>query len=175
MNSKIGYRVWQFWQSLKRSPGEDDWVNVRSLLLAKELILFQQLPVPDQNHSLRVFRTLQAQGENDPDLLRAALLHDVGKTSSPLRRWGKIYVVLVTALFPRKVKVWGEGKPTVLRRPLVVIQHHSHWGADLARMAGSSSRVVWFIQNHELQDPEGSPSERDILLLRKLQTADNNN
>ena len=175
MNSKIGYRVWQFWQSLKRSPDEDDWANARALLLPEELILFQQLPVPDQNHSLRVLKAVQSQGEGDQDYLKAALLHDIGKTRAPLRRWERVFSVLVTALFPGQVKIWGEGNPTGLQRPLVVIQQHSQWGAELARMTGNSPRVVWFIQNHELEDPEGSPSERDLSLLRKLQTADNNN
>ncbi len=71
MNSKIGYRVWQFWQSLKNSPDEDDWANARALLLPEELILFQQLPVPDQNHSLRVLKAVQSQGESDHDYLKA--------------------------------------------------------------------------------------------------------
>ena len=175
MNSKISYRGWQFWQSFRRSPGENDWEMVKAILLPEELKLFQQLPVPDQNHSLRIFRILQSQGENDSDLLKATLLHDVGKTRAPLRRWERIFAVLVTALFPGRVKIWGEGNPIGLQRPLVVIQQHSQWGAELARMAGSSPRVVWFIQNHELEDPEGSPSGRDLSLLRKLQTADNNN
>ena len=175
MNSKAGYRIWQFLQSLRRSPGENDWEMVKAILLPEELTLFQQLPVPDQNHSLRVLKAVQSQGESDHDYLKATLLHDIGKTRAQLRRWERILAVLVTALFPGRVKIWGEGNPTGLQRPLVVIQQHSQWGAELARMTGNSPRVVWFILNHELEDPEGSPSERDLSLLRKLQTADNNN
>jgi hypothetical protein len=175
MSSKVNYRVWQFWQGLKRSPREGDLEAVSTVLFPEERNLFQQLPAADQNHSLRVFRSLKTQGEDDPDLLKAALLHDLGKTRYPLRRWERVFAVLAAGLFPRRAQVWGEGKPTGMRRPLVIIQQHSHWGADLAKAAGSSPRTVWFIHNHEKNLPEGSPSDEDLFLLRKLQTADNTN
>jgi putative nucleotidyltransferase with HDIG domain len=175
MSSKINYRVWQFWQGLKRSPREGDLEAVNTVLFPEERKLFQQLPAADQNHSLRVFRLLQTQGVDDQDLLKAALLHDLGKTRYPLRRWERVFAVLAAGLFPRRAQVWGEGKPTGLRRPLVIIQQHSCWGAELAEAAGSSPRTVWFIHNHEKDLPEGSPSDEELFLLRKLKKADNTN
>ncbi len=175
MNSKVSYRVWQFRQAFKRSPREGDQEVVNTVLFPEEQNLFQQLPATDQNHSLRVLRSLQIQGEDDPDLLKAALLHDLGKTRYPLRRWERVFAVLAVGLFPRRVQVWGEGKPAGLRRPLVIVKHHPCWGADLAEVAGSSPRTVWFIRNHEKDLPEGSPSDEELSLLRKLQTADNTN
>lgn len=175
MKNKISYRVWQFWQSLKRSPGDNDWTAVLDILSEEELDLIKQLPAADQNHSLRVFRSLQTQGEDDSELLKAALLHDLGKLRYPLRCWERVFAVLVTGLFPRRGKDWGERVPVGLRRPLVVFHQHPRWGAELARKAGSSSRTVWFIKNHELDLPQESASESDLTLLKKLQTADNIN
>ncbi|NOQ40166.1 MAG: HD domain-containing protein [Anaerolineales bacterium] len=175
MNSKVSYRVWQFWQGFKRSPREGDQEALNTILFPEEQHLFQQLPAADQNHSLRVFRSLQIQGEDDPDLLKAALLHDLGKTRYPLRRWERVFAVLAAGLFPRRAQVWGEGKATGLRRPLVIIKQHPQWGADLAQSAGSNPRTVWFIRNHERDLPEGSSSDEELILLRKLQTADNTN
>ena len=175
MKSKVSYRVWQFWQGFKRSPREGDQEVVNTVLFPEEQNLFQKLSAADQNHSLRVFRSLQIQGEDDPDLLKAALLHDLGKTRYPLRRWERVFAVLAAGLFPRRVQVWGEGKPMGLRRSLVIIKQHPLWGADLAQSAGSNPRTVWFIKNHEKIQPEGSPSDEEIFLLRKLQTADNTN
>ncbi len=175
MNSKVSYRVWQFCQAFKRSPREGDQEAVNTVLFPEEQKLFQQLPAADQEHSLRVFRSLKTQGEDDPDLLKAALLHDLGKTRYPLRRWERVFAVLTAGLFPRQVQMWGEGKPTGLRRPLVIIKQHPYWGADLAEAAGSSPLTVWFIHNHEKELPEGSPSDEELILLRKLQTADDTN
>ena len=175
MSSKISYRIWQFWQSFTSSLDENDWREIGLILSPPEIELFQELPVPDQNHSLRVLKTLQDGGEDDPDLLKAALRHDLGKTRHPLKRWERVFAVLVMAFFPSRSKKWGVGQPSGWKRPLVIIQDHPQWGADLARMTDSPDRVIWLIENHEKQNPEGVKSPQDLILLRKLQKADNQN
>ncbi len=144
MNSKIKYRIWQFGQSLKRSPGEIEWNWVENILSPEEQIMFRQLPVPDQNHSLRVLDSLIAGHEEDPDLLKAALLHDLGKIKQPLRRWERVFAVLVRGIFPDNHHKWGTGDPSGIKRPLVVINQHPQWGADLAEEAGSSPKYLLF-------------------------------
>jgi hypothetical protein len=175
MSVKIGYRIWQFWKSLDGSPGEEEWQKVQTLLSPGELVLFEQLPTPDQNHSLRVYETLEAGGETDLDVMKAALLHDLGKIKHPLKRWERVFAVLVTGLFPRAYLRWGEGDTSGLKHSLVIIKNHPAWGGDLAEEAGSSSRMVWLIRNHENQTPTDPYSENDLKLLRKLQNADNQN
>jgi len=175
MISKVKYRSWQFWQSLKGSPGENDWQRVKRVLSPEELSLFKQLSMPDLNHSLRVLRTLEADGEGDPDLLKAALLHDLGKIKNPLRRWERVFAVLVMAIFPERHLKWGMGEPSGIKRALVVIQKHPEWGADLAEKAGCDPRTVWLIRYHETRLPAGSHSNDDLLLINKLKEADNRN
>ena len=175
MRSKITYRAWQFWQSLKSSPGKKDWEKTAAILTTAELILFKQLPVPDQNHSLRVLKTLEAEGESDPDLLKAALLHDIGKTSHPLRRYERVFAVLVKGVFPRLAAAWGLKDPCGIHRPLAVIHQHPAWGAELAEKAGCSPRVIWLIRYHEVEDLTGLLDQAGVELLRKLQKADNLN
>jgi len=109
MISKSKYRFWQFWQSLKGSLGENEWQKVERILSPEELSLFKQLPIPDQNHSLRVLKTLEANDEGDLDLLKAALLHDLGKIKFPLRRWERVFAVLVMGIFPERHLKWGMG------------------------------------------------------------------
>lgn len=167
------YRIWQFWQSLKSPPQENDWQLVSAVLSPEESAIFHKLPVPDQNHSLRVLRALQATGEQDPDLLKAALLHDLGKTLYPLKRWERVWAVLASSLFPRAFLRWGDGRPAGLCRALAVIKHHPEWGAQLAQEAGGSSRLVWLIRNHESPDPASPQSADDLILLRRLQEIDN--
>jgi len=175
MSFKIGYRVWQFWQSLKGAPREEDQDGAGEVLSSEELSLFQQLLAADQNHGLRVLRSLKSEGESDPDLLKAALLHDLGKMRYPLRRWERVLAVLATGFFPRRLQTWGKKNPTGIFRPLVVLQQHPRWGAELAEAAGSSARTIWLIHNHEKELSDGDSPDGDLTLLRKLQTADNNN
>jgi hypothetical protein len=160
---------------MQGSPGDNEWQRVEQILSPEELLLFKQLPIPDQNHSLRVFRTLEANHEGDPDLLKAALLHDLGKIKHPLRRWERVFAVLVMGIFPERHLRWGTGDPSGLKRALVVIKQHPHWGADLAGDAGSDPRTVWLIRYHETRLPGDSHSNDDLLLLNKLQKADNQN
>ena len=175
MRSKFKYRFWQFWQSLKGTPGENDWQRVKEILSPEELSLFKQLPKPDQNHSLRVLKTLEADGEGDPDLLKAALLHDLGKMKHPLRRWERVFAVLVMAVFPERYLKWGMGDPSGIKRALVVIKQHPDWGADFAEEAGSDPMTVWLIRYHETRLPAGSHSKDDLLFLNILKEADNQN
>jgi putative nucleotidyltransferase with HDIG domain len=175
MRIDLPYRAWQFFQSLKKSPGENDLVEVRLMLNPAEMDLFQRLPVPDQNHSLSVYQTLRENGEEDPDLLKAALLHDLGKTRFPLRRWERVIAVLLLSFFPRLKDSWGNDLPTGFKKPVVVIIQHPAWGAELAQQAGSSDRTVWLIKNHEMHHPAEEIGLEDLVLLKKLQEADSKN
>jgi putative nucleotidyltransferase with HDIG domain len=173
MNSNLSYRIWQFAQSLKKPPQQEEWRRIRAILSTPEVELFQKLPVPDQNHSLRVLTSLESAGEKDPDLLKAALLHDIGKTRHPLRRWERVFAVLLEGLFPTAAEEWGQRDPQGIYRPLVVIHQHPIWGADLAKEAGSSHRVTWLIRHHEETDLGGLKDQESVELLRKLQQVDN--
>ena len=145
------------------------------ILSPEELSLFKQLPIPDQNHSFRVFQTLDAKDESDPALLKAALLHDLGKIKYPLRRWERVFAVLVMAIFPERHLQWVDGEPSGIKRALVVIDQHPDWGAALAEEAGSDPGTVWLIRNHETLQQGGTHSNDDLLLLNELQKADNQN
>lgn len=171
----IFYRIWQFRKSFQSPPSQEDWEKTRLFLSPVEAMLFTKLPVPDQNHSLRVLEALLKDGETNDDLLKTALLHDVGKSLHPLNRWERVFSVLLPAFAPRLAKKWGNGEPTGIKRPLVVISQHPKWGADMLQNAGCSEEVIWLVKNHEQVDPseDGSPELHDLLL--KLQEVDNLN
>jgi putative nucleotidyltransferase with HDIG domain len=173
MRSNFSYRIWQFRQSLKKPPGQEEWNQIKAILSPAELALFQKLPVPDQNHSLRVLRDLEADEQTDHELLKAALLHDIGKTRYPLRRWERVFAVLLEGFFPKTAAAWGRKDPQGIYRPLVIIHQHPLWGADLAHEAGSSERVIWLIRHHEAQDLGGLLDHEGVELLKTLQKADN--
>lgn len=170
MFARIRYRLWQFWQELWARPlSAQAWRHVAAHLTPAELALFRRFARSDQVHSYRVMQTLLAAGHDDPHLLKAALLHDVGKTRVRLYVWDRVLVVLGKALFPGKMAVWGQKRPSGWRKAFVVKANHAAWGAALAEQAGSDPAVVALIRYHQddvAAVPETAVSHQLLLLLQ---------
>jgi hypothetical protein len=116
---------------------------------------------------------LREAGYNHPDLLAAALLHDVGKTRYPLSAWDRTVIVVGEKLFPARAKTWGRGAVDSWRRPFVVRACHPAWGAAMAAAAGARPGVVELIDRHQ-DKPAEIVTETDRLLVY-LQWADDRN
>jgi hypothetical protein len=192
---RIYYRTRQFWHGLRITPTNNEMDRARSVLSSTQFDLFMRMQPGEQSHSLAVFTKLSAAGDDDPDLLVAALLHDVGKTLFPLKLWERAWIVLANAVFPRFSNGWALGdfedlkKLSFWKRPLVVAKQHPKWGAELAAQAGSSHLVVSLISRHQetlVVDEHSSAQIRistsgqnelkflgiEDCLLQKLQAAD---
>jgi hypothetical protein len=175
------YRVRQFVRAAGAwfQPQKTD--EVRRYLPPGALDLFLSMPRYDRQHALNVLHTLQERGHNNPDLLAAALIHDVGKTvqqdgaegtkgAGALRLGHRVAVVLMRALWPGLLERIGQDRAGSWQQPFYVQQHHAAISADLAQQAGCSPRTVALIQRHEDQ-----PDEADAPLLVALRAADNVN
>jgi HD domain len=145
-----------------------------TILPPQLLLLFQRMRRSEQQHSLNVLRTLQAQGESDPALLAAALIHDLGKSQVPFYLWDRVIVVLVKAAAPELAKRWGQAAPVGWQRPFAVSLQHPGWGAEMASKAGADPLLVQLIAEH--QQRLGSPPRNHVeALLLLLQRADDAN
>ncbi|WP_119065417.1 HD domain-containing protein [Aggregatilinea lenta] len=148
----------------------DDMRAARAL--APELFaLYRRMRRAERQHSLRVLNALLRGGHSDPDLLAAALLHDVGKIRTAFYLPEKVLVVLVKAVAPSRYWAWGGGSAHGWRRPFAVSVQHPAWGAELAAAAGASPRTVELIRRH--QDVlDGPPQTETDRLLCALQAVD---
>lgn len=169
---RVLYRASQFWHILTKAPAPDDLEQARLFLPAAQYELFLSMPVDEQAHALKVFQRLRTVGETHPDLLRAALLHDVGKSRFPMRSWERALVVLGKAILPEQVIKWSQTLAEGWRRPFVVAEMHPAWGAELARSAGASDLEIALIRRHQDTLPGEDGSQEDEL-IRRLQDADN--
>ena len=102
----------------------------------------------EQVHAYQIFKHLETAGQATPDLLTAALLHDVGKILVPLSIFDRVVIVLGNHLFRKAARRWAEGTPQGWRLPFVVAEHHAGWGADLASQAGAPALTVELIRRH---------------------------
>lgn len=168
MNSlaRLAYRTRQFWLALRARPGSLTAERIDPYLSPAQQALFRRLQPAEQVHAFLVLQRLQEADQRDPDLLTAALLHDVGKVVAPLSLWERVLIVVGRRFFPARAAAWGRGQPRGLCRAFVVAARHADWGADLAAEAGTSPRAVDLIRRHQQADAGGDP------LLAALQAAD---
>ena len=148
--------------------------QVRPFLTPPQLVLFRQLQPFEQRHAFKVLSALMTSGQKDPDLLKASLLHDIGKIHYPLSIWERVLIVVMKRIFPGLAQKWGQETPQGLSKPFVVAFHHAEWGADLAARAGTTKFCIDLIRRHEDSPLEKTVSRKDRLLLL-LQQADDSN
>ncbi len=155
----LRYRLRQVRQQLGMvAPlSEQELTEVAEHLAPAALRLFVSMSAADQRHSLRVCRGLAARGWSNPDMLIAALLHDVGKAEGRVPFWTRPVIVLashcaprlLTALTAYPVEEWGLPR---WRRSLSYAWWHAEVGADLAERAGVSADAVHYIRMHHRPD-----------------------
>ena len=165
------YRVGQFGRSLSGRLSREQLTQVESWLTPQLFELFCRLTPSEQYHAHRVRQTLAAGGQTNPDLLTAALLHDVGKSKMPLAIWERMLIVLGFKFVPARAFRWGTGPDpsSAWARPFVVAVHHPEWGAEMVKAAGGTDLAVELIRRHQ----ERKEKEKELLLA--LQEADNRN
>ncbi len=159
---RAGYRVRQFWCAITARISARDRQVVAATLPSALAELFYSQSLYDQRHALGVYETLRRAGYDQPALLQAALLHDVGKTTGPLPVLYRVANVLLRAIHP----AWTP-EPTGWRYPFYVYNQHPARGAALAQAAGAEPAVVALIAAHH--EPGCDP------LARALRHADEAN
>jgi len=172
------YRAQQFVRALTARMNGRDWAEVADILTPAQRVLFERMPRYDRRHSLNVARTLRAAGHHTPDLLAAALLHDVAKATGPLRLWHRVTIVLLKALAPAAwQRLAQETEPGHWRYPFFAHRLHPEIGARWAEQAGCSPLTVWLIAHHQSRPEQIGPQgeTEPMRLLALLRWADDRN
>jgi hypothetical protein len=142
--------------------------ELRRLLNAAEFDLVRQLSTPDRAHLIAVHGRLKRLGCEDRDVLKAGLLHDVGKVDGEVRvgLTHRTVAVLLNATAPELLDRLAIPNDSRWRSPFHLVRAHPIHGARLARDAGCNERVCWLIEHHHDTNAHGDGG------LRMLQQAD---
>lgn len=171
MWQQIPYRIKQTLQALSAPLRPVDDQIAEQVLPAALYQLFLTMSKNDRQHHLRVYRRLKAASHTDPALLKAALLHDVGKTRFRFGIPERILAVAVQALFPSYFAQWSQGEPQGWRRALIVSARHPQWGAEMVQQVCDDPLVIELIRLHQTS-LEAVEDGRTKTLLAALQQAD---
>lgn len=169
--SRLTYRSRQFWNALLSPSKRVTSEALLPHLTSSQIVLFRRMQPAEQVHAYQLFKRLETAGQTTPDLLTAALLHDVGKILVPISIFDRIIVVLGSHIFRKAARRWAEGAPHGWRLPFVVAEQHAGWGADLVSQTGAPPLTVELIRRHHdshVQDPHSHTEH----LLAILQAAD---
>ncbi|MFQ5855651.1 MAG: HD domain-containing protein [Anaerolineae bacterium] len=165
MAGAAAHRVRQFFAAVTAGQlSGADRSLVETYLTPAQRALFERMSANDRQHAIAVVRTLLARGWHGPDLIQAALLHDVGKADGGLHLGYRVAIVLLRAFWPTGLQ-WLAATDSGWRRPFHIHQHHPEIGARLAAEAGASPRVVELILRHQ-SPADGHESIRGLAALK---------
>ena len=147
----IRYRLRQGLGALRPRLPDDRDAILASTLTRAQADAFRRLPVHDQAHLCRVHRTLVAGGERDPDLLVAALLHDIAKAGpgGQVRLHDRVVRVVLRRFAPSLLSRLARWPAPRWRAGIALAVHHPRLGAERAKTLGCSDRACWLIAHHE--------------------------
>ena len=98
---------------------------------------------------MKVLNRLVSDGLSDDDLLKAALLHDAGKSLASTSLFVRVARVLLGRLWPAGwLRLSTRCDENHWRYPFYVLAHHAELGAELVRQSGAGPRVVEIVRNH---------------------------
>jgi hypothetical protein len=147
------HRAVRFLRSGDETLDQGELMWAVSQLRPEERPLFSAMSPSDQAHSVRVARLVDVGrselggSSDDPWILRAALLHDVGKSCVPLGRTGRA-LGTVTAWAGAGSVLRGLVSPASRLGRVAEYTRYPELGASLLRGAGSDPRVVAWAEEH---------------------------
>lgn len=180
--SSLIKRTRQFLRALITEITPADLVIVKQHLNHSEQILFFNMDPAIQKHCVNTALTVlnmpvERTGTNRPILIKAALLHDMGKTMGSIKLWDRVCYVLAKKVSgklvhklasPSNTNDTGPGHSSPLarfRNAFYGHLHHPELGAKLAAQAGLDENIVYLLRHHH--DITKAEDSKELAALMK--------
>lgn len=138
------YRVKQFFKALSAKVTMDDKKIVCNFLDEEERKLFYSLPEYEQAHCIRVAKEIISSstisGEKQRVIIRAALLHDIGKLAGGLNIITKSIMVLLDRSMPNFIRHF--------QRLKMVDTYYNHPDKAFIYIKDDNDYFSFLIRNH---------------------------
>jgi len=145
--ARARYRARQYVRGLHPHLAPSEVALARNLLAPAEFVLFLRAEPRDRRHSMDLYRLLERSTPPPaPELLTAALLHDIGK--GQLAGWHRVLYVIADALTPALARRLESPDGAQWRQALWRLRHHAHLSAAILREAGTNPRVIEIVESH---------------------------
>lgn len=146
-------RIKQFIKSFFVKIKPIDYNLLNKYLNQKERELFFKLAKRDQRHSFDTIWKLINRGYDEKDLLKFALLHDIGKKEGRINLFNRISYVILERLWPEYiVKLNIDSKRKSFKNGLYCLKNHPRIGADLLAEIGEDQEIIeWVKEHHNLE------------------------
>ncbi|MFA9397235.1 MAG: HDIG domain-containing metalloprotein [Clostridiaceae bacterium] len=140
------YKIKQFIWAIFAKINYDDKKYVRKILNKKEEILFLKMTTSEQKHSIRVSKAVEKEllnnKEYDIDLVKSALLHDIGKIKCKMNTIEKSFIIIFNKLTKGKIK------NKKIKNKINLYYKHGDLGCDILKAYGYSDKFYFYIKNH---------------------------
>lgn len=151
------YRIQQFVKAITAKITEEDLSLINKYLNHNEIELFNKLPIYDRKHSINVAKDIMREvnkesfNKNNKDfnyetLIKAALLHDIGKSYKKLNPIDKSVLVLLNKFTKGKLKNYSNFKK------IHVYYNHGEEGYKLLKHKNYSDKFLGVIRDHHKGD-----------------------
>jgi len=163
----------QFFQALFAKMEPKDHAVVEQYLDETEKELFYRMAPAVQKHCVNVAETVSGMDGGRPDLnrrllIKAALLHDLGKSGGDFTLLDRVWYVLVKKISPRlalKLAKPGKGRFLArLRNAFYIHLNHAEMGASLLRNSGLKGELVYLVRNHHNDGLASGSPELELLI-----------
>lgn len=171
--SGIFKRIRQFLRAVGTQVTDADLTIVKHYLTPTEQGLFFNMPPAIQKHCVNTALAIlnmpiERTGTNRSLLIRAALLHDIGKSRGSIKLLDRVCYVLVSKVsrqWAKKLAAPGNGATWArFRNAFYVHLYHPELGADLAKKAGLEENLLYLLRHHHNRVQAASSKELAALI-----------
>jgi len=171
--TRVKKRCRQFFRALFCKMGPADRDIVRKYLDSKEELLFNRMDTAIQKHCVNVAVSVLELSSTRPvsDLqvaVKAALLHDIGKSCGRYSVWDRVWFVLIRTTAPGLAgflaKSGRSSCPERLGNAFYIHTNHQQIGASLTEQAGLEEKITFLVRNHHDKSLSADCEELELLI-----------